>query len=113
MRVGMMALAVGLGILWVVGMAEGAVSWLVWLDFVAALAAMAVPLLPERGGASLKAPPFVLAFGVGLLWVFALATGVRSSLTWWNFAFAVAFLVLGFAALGEPGGRTITGPRRV
>ena len=114
MRVGMISLAVGLGILWVVGLSQGAAPWLVWLDFIAALIALAAPLLPEQNGTIMKAPPFALAVGVGALWLGALATGVRSWLTWWNFAFAIAFLVLGFALLSEPSERTFTGtgPRR-
>ncbi len=114
MRVGMITLGIGLGILWIAGLEASAPAWLVWLDLAAALLSLVAPLVSERLGSAVKVPPFVLAVGVGLLWIVGLATGARGWLPWWNFAFALGYLVLGFAALTEPtAGRPITGPRSV
>lgn len=113
MRVGMIALGIGLGILWIAGLEAGAAPWMSWLDLLAALVSLAVPLAADRLGSAARVPPFALSIGVGVLWIVGLAVGVRSWLAWWNFAFAIGYLVLGFAALTEPGaGRPVTGPRR-
>ena len=94
---------IGLGILWLAGLgAPLATPWLTWLDAVAAFLSFVI-----AGGISDTSErrvrlgsPVGLSLGLFALWIIGLATGVVAWQAWWNFAFAVAYLILGFASGG-------------
>jgi len=112
-------LAVGLIILWLVGLSQHATPWLTWLDGLGALFGFAI-----AGGAAVvmarhvgSAASIVLGIGLGVLWIIGLAEHREGWLVWWTFAFACAYLVLGIAdALAprahEPMVTTRTAPPR-
>jgi hypothetical protein len=91
------ALAIGLVILWIVGIGEHATAWLTWLDGLAALFGFALAAGIVRGvsNAAAAAGPVALAIGLGILWIIGLATHTEAWLSWWTFAFAVAYLIVG------------------
>jgi hypothetical protein len=93
-------LAVGLVILWLVGLSQHATAWLTWLNGLGALvgfaiAAGAVPRL-ERGVGS--GGSIALAIGLGVLWIIGLAEHRETWLVWWTFAFACAYFLLGIGS---------------
>jgi hypothetical protein len=102
MRAVNIVLGVALGILWLAGLNAGVAPWLVWLDFIVALAAIAVGVVPAATRAEGAYRASDVAFGVVLLalWIVALAAGVTSWMAWWTFAFGIAFLVAGASAPG-------------
>jgi hypothetical protein len=108
-------LAVGLGILWLVGLSSPVVpSWLLWLDFVVALLSLGTGLIPDGATDLSRAAPFVLGLGLLVLWIVGLATHAVSWFTWWNFAFGVAYLLFGAAGTTERlPRRRMTGPRPI
>jgi hypothetical protein len=87
-------LSVGLLIAWSVGLVYQAPHWLLWSDF--GLAAIALGGLVAAGSPTLEGVatwPFV-SFGLLGAWLFALATAAPAWLTWLNFAFGGAFLIV-------------------
>jgi hypothetical protein len=90
-------LAIGLVILWLVGLSQHATAWLTWLDVVGALFgfAIAAGAGPQVARGFAGGAPIALAIGLGVLWIIGLATHAEAWLTWWTFAFACAFLLLG------------------
>jgi hypothetical protein len=90
-------LGVVLVVAWAFGWAGGASRWLVWTNLGAAVVVFA-----GLGPASIDDAqgfgtwPFV---GLALFaaWMFGLAVGATTWLTWLNFAVACAFLILSFA----------------
>jgi hypothetical protein len=92
-------LAVGLTVLWLVGLGDHATIWLSWLDALAALCGFAIALgpsdIPRRRRA---AGPLALGIGLAIVWMVAISTGARPWLTWWTFAFACAYLAIGIGA---------------
>ncbi len=94
------ALAIGLVILWIVGLGDHATAWLTWLDGLGALFgfALAAGIVPGVSAAAAAAGPIALAIGLGILWIIGLATNASMWLTWWTFAFAIAFLLVGIGA---------------
>ncbi len=111
----MIALGIGLLILWIVGLQAGSAGWLLWLDFVGGV-------LSIIGGAALTdavarygrlGEPLFLSVGLFVLWIIALAVGMAAWKTWWTFAFACAYLLVALAAGTEraPMTRTTTSPR--
>ena len=94
------ALAIGLVILWIVGLGEHATAWLTWLDGLGAQFgfALAGGIVPGLSNAAAAAGPIALAIGLGILWIIGLATHTEAWLTWWTFAFAVAYLIVGIGA---------------
>jgi hypothetical protein len=90
-------LAVGLVVLWLVGLSRHATPWLTWLNGVGALCAFGIAGVAgermRRGFAT--GTPVALAIGLGVLWIIGLATHAVPWLVWWTFAFACAFLLLG------------------
>jgi hypothetical protein len=105
-------LAVGLVILWLVGLNRHATPWLTWLDVVAALCAFAIAagIAGRTRGADVGAP-VVLAIGLFVLWIIGLSTHASMWLVWWTFAFACAFLFVGVGAGAQR--PQITQPRTV
>lgn len=102
----MIALGVGLLVLWLAGLAGA--GWLLWLAFaVGVLSIVAGFWLPDsapryaRGGV-----PGVFAAEMFVLWVVALATAQPPWQTWWIFIFGCAYLLLAAAggAVRQPGG---------
>jgi hypothetical protein len=89
-------LGIGLIALWMIGLAQGGVGWLLWLDLLAAILSIAggVAASEERAPAWTRAgTPGFMAIVLGAMWIVALATGVTAWKTWWTFAFACAYAV--------------------
>lgn len=99
-----LVLAIGLVILWIVGLSQHATGWMTWLDGLGALIAFAIAagVTATMSRAALATGPVALAIGLGVLWIIGLATHASLWLSWWTFAFAVAFLVLGIGAGVQP-----------
>lgn len=93
-------LGVGLIILWLVGLSNHATAWLTWLDGLAGLCAFGIAAAVPANLDTRRAigGPIGLAVALFVLWIIGLAVGAQGWLSWWTFAFAVAFLVLGFAS---------------
>lgn len=118
MKIGMVVLGIGLGILWIVGLQAGVSSWLVWLDFVAACLSLLTVLAPEsRLGTVLRASPFAVGVGLVVLWIVALAVGAAPWFAWWVLAFGIAYIILGAVGptesttVGPTTASTMSGPR--
>jgi len=102
---------IGLGLMvsWIVGLSMGATFWLTWLNgAAAALAFAACGLLPgQRAALPAGALLGLIAGGLLLLWLIAIATHATGWLTWSTFAIALTAgpVALGAAfqgVLGEP-----------
>jgi hypothetical protein len=104
-----LVLAVGLGIVWLVGVNYHATSWLTWLDGLGALCGFAIA---AGAGATVWAGAVALSIGLFILWIIGLATHAQGWSTWWTLVFACAFLLVGMAGFArrEP---TRTTPRPV
>jgi hypothetical protein len=124
MRAGLIVLGLGLLVLWLVGLNSDATGWLTWLDFLGGLASLATAAMPglsvpgEAGALpvreSSRAAVAPLLIGVGLLglWIAGLIARATPWLTWWNFAFGIAFGLLG-SAIGAAVERRRPGPRPI
>lgn len=114
-RASSIVLGAGLVILWAVGLGNHATAWLTWLDGLGALVAfgIAAAVVPTTRVAANASPPIVLAIGLFVLWIIALAVHAEAWLAWWTFAFACAFLLVGIIAGFERREPTITRPRTV
>jgi hypothetical protein len=97
-RASSIALGIGLVVLWLVGLWNGATAWLTWLNGVGGLVAfgIAASVTPRVVGAA-AGSPIALSVGLFALWIIALITHATTWLTWWTFAFACAFLMVGMA----------------
>lgn len=113
MRAGLIILGLALGLLWVVGLSAGAASWLVWLDFVAAVIALLAGLIPQSAASALKGAPFFVGIGLLVLWIIALASAVVPWMTWWTFAFGIAFLLLGIWGMAREAPSGMRRPSRI
>jgi ABC-type transport system involved in cytochrome c biogenesis permease subunit len=97
-------LGLGLVVLWVAGLSSpDAANWMTWLDGLAALcafgiAAYATPYATRNSRAGM---PIVLSVGLFILWLAGQSAGVVPWMSWWNFAFACAFLILGIYSMME------------
>lgn len=119
MKIGLVVLGIGLGILWIVGLQAGVSGWLVWLDFAAACLSLLTVLAPDRAlGRGLRASPLAVGAGLVLLWIIALAVGAAPWFAWWTLAFGIAYIILGAVGPSEEGLQeggptvpTMTGPR--
>lgn len=109
-------MGIGLIALWLVelasppfnGMAElapsAAARWITWFDLLAALIAFSISAKVRQGESSRTrgAAPILLSGGLFILFVVGLASPpVPAWMTWWNFAFACAFLFIGLIAGSE------------
>lgn len=108
-----LVLAVGLVILWIMGLNFHATPWLTWLDALGALFAFSIAAGLGAGVGSARAygtaAPVALGIGLGVLWIIGLATNAQAWLAWWTLGFACAFLLLGILG-GTAGERAITPP---
>ena len=98
------ALGLGLLILWLAGLGSPlAAGWLTWLDFLAALLAfhLARARLFRDGSDTAPSAPFLEAVFLAALWFISFSTPTAAWLRWLTFAFALAFLLLGCAALNH------------
>jgi len=103
-------LGIGLVALWIAGLTQHATAWLTWLDVFGALCAFAVAAgagarvsTGQAGGA------VALGAGLGILWILGILSRADRWLTWWTFAFACAFVLVGIGA--GVGQRRISHPR--
>jgi hypothetical protein len=106
------ALGVGLVVLWLVGLTQGATPWLTWCNLLVAIGSFAyagIPTLRTRGF-GLGGPAF-LAIALFVLWMIGLGTGAVGWLCWWTFGFACAYLGIGFLAGSEHVEPRISPPR--
>jgi hypothetical protein len=102
-------LGIGLVILWIAGLSSAtAPAWLTWLDAAAAVWAFIIAAgTPVDARTAMRAGnPIALSIGLFAFWIIGLATSGPAWQDWWNFAFACAFLVLGFAG-GMAGRRAV------
>lgn len=98
------SLAVGLVILFTAGLTTtGSLAWMSWADLVIGaltfwLAIFFTHSLEKR--MRIGAP---VALGILLLamWIIGLAAHAPARLSWWNFAFGLAFIASGLAARSE------------
>lgn len=97
-------LGVGLVVLWILGLSQHATGWMTWLDGLAALIAFAIAagVTSELSRTAAATGPVALAIGLGVLWLIGLGTHAALWLTWWTFAFGVAFLLVGIGASVQP-----------
>jgi hypothetical protein len=79
--------ALGLGVLWVIGISVQATPWLTWFVGAAALPAFAVTGLIPEGSSAPIASVCLVAIGLGLavLWAVGWAADATPWLTWWTF----------------------------
>lgn len=96
------ALSIGFLILGIAGVVAPTVLWLSWLVSIAGalgtLAAFFTPSSTRYGESGIAGAEGVAA---GVLWIIALATRHHGWMTWWTFAFGVAFLVVAAAGAGS------------
>jgi hypothetical protein len=99
LRLAPLFLALGLTVLWVIGLSEDATVWLTW-----GVGALAIPMLattglvPERQASGWAALCLMLlGAALGLLWLVGWRAGADGWLTWWTLLFGV---LTWFAAAG-------------
>jgi hypothetical protein len=99
-RVWSTILGVGLTFLWIIGISTPAGGWPVWLLAIAALCALLIAFT-EKSAATRRiraAGPVLLSAGLFVLFAAELRAGSALWISWWTFAFALAFLTLGIVA---------------
>jgi peptidoglycan/LPS O-acetylase OafA/YrhL len=91
-------LALGLAVLWVIGLSEDATVWLTWTVGTLAIPALAVTgLVPERRGSAWAAGCLALVAAALLIaWLVGWRTNGDPWLAWWTLVFAL--LTFGAAA---------------
>ena len=98
LRASLCALAVSMLLLWVVGVADGATTWMTWIDGGAALLTLLLVAItgPRSGPIHASVGPAML--GTLLVVLFIIGLGARASgwLTWFTLAFGAGYLL--FAA---------------
>lgn len=93
-------LGIGLIVLWLVGLGQGSAGWLLWMDLLAGIVSIGAGVAASEERAprwSRIGEPVALGVATAILWIIALARGVESWKTWWTFAFACAYFVVGIA----------------
>jgi hypothetical protein len=92
-------LALGLAMLWLIGLAEDATVWLTWVVGTLALPLVATTgLVPEREGSGWAALSlWLVAFALGAAWAVGWRTEAAPWLTWWTLVFAALTLLTGTA----------------
>jgi hypothetical protein len=98
MRTAHIALGVGLVILWIAGLARHSTPWMSWLDGLAGLIAFAGAASAGRDARVGQWASAGLTVGLFALWIIGLSVDASRALSWWNFAFACAFLLLAVTA---------------
>jgi hypothetical protein len=98
MRTAHIALGVGLVILWIAGLANHSTSWMTWLDGLAGLVALAGAATAGRDARGGQWTSAGLTVGLFALWIIGLSAHASRPLSWWNFAFACAFLLVAVTA---------------
>lgn len=111
-------LGIGLVVMWIAGLStDDSPAWMNWLDLVAGIGAFIIAGAVNEIRASryhLVIGPVLLASGLILLWIAGLSTNASFAMSWWNFAFGVAFAVLAIfgGTQRRAGERTIEIPFR-
>jgi peptidoglycan/LPS O-acetylase OafA/YrhL len=93
-------LGIGLIILWIAGLGSpNTTPWVTWLDGIGGIWAFLIAAgVSDRSGRGARSGnPIALAIGLFVLWIVALASHVVPWQSWWTFAFACAFLIVGIA----------------
>jgi hypothetical protein len=101
LRTWLTVLGIGMVVLWIAGLSSPVESrWMTWLDLVAAaLTFVGVAFTtPATARNTRVSGTIALASGLFGLWVNGLIHHAVPWLTWWNFLFACAYLVVGIAA---------------
>ncbi len=108
-------LGVGLLILWVAELGSpDSPSWLTWLDGIAVLGAFGIAIYGQsmRTKGRRAAGPLIISAGLFALWIAALISNIVPWPTWFNFAFACAFLILGLL-VGSERRAEVRGPSEI
>jgi hypothetical protein len=97
----LIALSIGMVVLWAVGLAgTGNSTAVAWLDLVAAvlgfMGASSITYTTPRG--TVSGGTIALSLGIFGIFIGSLVNAVPSWQTWWNFGFACAYLILGIYA---------------
>jgi hypothetical protein len=96
-------LGIGMIILGLFGLGQSA--WLGWLDVIVGIVALVSSGALGRADRSMVVGSSVgLGIAALVLWIVALSAGVVAWLTWWTFAFGVAFILASFVT------RPVIGP---
>jgi hypothetical protein len=90
-------LGTGLAVLGLNGLNQPGAHWVAWLDLVAAFGAFAVVITPPRRS-KFVAAPFTIGIALFAVWFSSFLGPVPIWMTWWNFAFASLFSLLGVGA---------------
>ena len=98
LRASLAALAVSMLLLWVVGVADGATTWMTWLDGLAGiLTLLLVPVTsPDSGPITASVGPAMLGTLLVVLFVIGLGAHASGWITWFTLAFGAGYLL--FAA---------------
>jgi hypothetical protein len=105
-RIGSVVLGLGLVVLWIMGLNQGATQWLTWMVGLSGLVSFVVAaLLPAGQGEPSSATPGVIGLALLGLWLFGLGLHATAWLSWLAFVFGCAYLIV--ATL------SVTGTRRL
>jgi hypothetical protein len=102
MKLGLVALGIGLGVLFILGLAGFATPWMAWLDCGLAIASLLSVVVPDEWQATLRSAPSGIAVALLAVWIAGLASRATPWLTWWNFVFAVAYGALALTRMALP-----------
>jgi hypothetical protein len=100
LRASLVSLAVCTLLLWLVGVVDGATTWMVWVDgVVAVLTLLLVPVTRDRVGAiGVAIGPTLLGLGLIAVFIVGLATDATAWITWFTLAWGIGYLLFaGFA----------------
>jgi NO-binding membrane sensor protein with MHYT domain len=112
-RAWLIGLGLGMTFLWILGLVNlanpdmvsstvnlNASRWLTWLSFTAAvLSYLAAYVTDNRTSRrTVVNGTIALSSGIFAMWLIGLANGAFAFLSWWSFAFACAYAIVGAAA---------------
>jgi hypothetical protein len=105
-----LALGILLGVLWLVGLSQGATPWLVWWDLVAAVITIVLAVTLVRSVGQFSNLDGAVGVGLLVLWIIALNARATTWLVWSTFVFGIAYLIAASSMVGHVGRRTVGRP---
>jgi hypothetical protein len=98
-RIGSVVLGVGLVVLWIMGLNQGATQWLTWMVGLSGLVSFVIAaLVPAGQGEPSSVSPAVVGLALVGLWLFGLGLRATPWLSWLAFVFGCAYLAVGTLA---------------